>query len=37
MEIGIGVARKGWLEPDNVLNTGTADDVLLWSRSRRES
>lgn len=37
MEIGIGVARKGWLEPGNVLNTGTADDVLLWARSRRES
>jgi DNA polymerase (family 10) len=37
MEIGIGVARKGWLEASNVLNTGTADDVLLWARSRRES
>ena len=37
MEIGIGVARKGWLEPSNVLNTGTADDVLIWARSRRES
>jgi DNA polymerase (family 10) len=35
MEIGVGVARKGWLEPANVLNTGTADDVLLWARARR--
>ncbi len=36
MEIGIGVARKGWLEPGDVLNTGTADEVLQWARSRRE-
>jgi len=36
MEIGIGVARKGWLEASDVLNTGSADDVLLWARARRE-
>jgi DNA polymerase (family 10) len=36
MEIGIGVARKGWLEASDVLNTGTADEVLQWARSRRE-
>jgi DNA polymerase (family 10) len=37
MEIGIGIARKGWLEAGDVLNTGSADDVLAWARSRRES
>jgi len=37
MEIGIGVARKGWLEPGDVLNTGTVDEVLAWARSRREA
>ncbi len=37
MEIGVGVARKGWLEAGNVLNSGTADEVLQWARSRRES
>ena len=36
MEVGIGVARKGWLEPADVLNTGSADDVLAWAQSRRE-
>jgi DNA polymerase (family 10) len=36
MEIGIGVARKGWLEATDVLITGPADDVLQWARSRRE-
>ncbi|HEY9479025.1 MAG TPA: PHP domain-containing protein, partial [Gemmatimonadaceae bacterium] len=36
MEIGVGVARKGWLEAGDVLNTGTADQVLAWARSRRE-
>ena len=35
MEVGIGVARKGWLEPADVLNTGSADDVLEWAQSRR--
>lgn len=35
MEIGVGVARKGWLEPGDVLNTGSADDVLTWARGRR--
>jgi DNA polymerase (family 10) len=36
MQIGIGVARKGWLEASDVLNTGTAEDVLQWARARRE-
>ena len=37
MAIGVGVARKGWLEPGDVLNTMPADDVLAWSRRRQES
>jgi DNA polymerase (family 10) len=33
--IGVGIARKGWLEPDDVLNTRTADDVLAFAAKRR--
>jgi DNA polymerase (family 10) len=32
---GIGVARKGWLGADDVLNTGSADDVLAFAARRR--
>ena len=35
MEIGVGIARKGWLEAADVLNTATADDVLAFARARR--
>jgi DNA polymerase (family 10) len=34
MDVGIGIARKAWLEPDDVLNTRTADDVLAFARRR---
>src|SRR5262249_45043352 len=27
MRLGVGTARRGWVEPRSVLNTGTADDV----------
>jgi len=27
---GIATARRGWLEPDHVLNTRSLDDVLAW-------
>jgi DNA polymerase (family 10) len=37
VEIGVGVARKGWLEPSDILNTRTADDVLAFARARREA
>jgi DNA polymerase (family 10) len=37
MEIGVGIARKAWLEAGNVLNTGSADDVLAFARARRAS
>ena len=32
---GVGMARKAWLEPANVLNTRSADDVLAFARARR--
>ena len=33
--VGVGVARKGWLEPANVLNTRDADQFRAFARSRR--
>jgi len=35
MDLGIGIARKGWLEPGDILNTGSAEDVLTFARARR--
>jgi DNA polymerase (family 10) len=35
MELGVGIARKGWLEPSDVLNTRSADDVIAFARARR--
>ena len=35
MEIGVGVARKAWLEAADVLNTRPAEDVLAFARARR--
>ena len=35
MDIGIGIARKAWLEPADVLNTRSADDVVAFARARR--
>ncbi len=32
---GVGVARKGWLEKQHVLNTRTADEVRAWLAERR--
>ena len=32
---GVGMARKGWLEPRNVLNTRDADAVIAFARARR--
>jgi DNA polymerase (family X) len=34
-ELGVGVARKGWLEASDVLNARRADDVLAFARARR--
>ena len=36
VEIGVGIARKGWLERGDVLNARGADDVLAFARARRE-
>jgi len=32
--IGVGIARKGWLEPDRVLNTRDAEAFLAFARAR---
>jgi DNA polymerase (family X) len=34
---GVGMARKGWLEAGDVLNTGSADAVVEFARARRAS
>jgi DNA polymerase (family 10) len=33
--LGVGMARKGWLAPSDVLNAGSADDVLAFAARRR--
>lgn len=33
--LGLGIARKGWLEPAEVLNTRDADRFLAFTRARR--
>ncbi|HEY2376442.1 MAG TPA: PHP domain-containing protein [Gemmatimonadaceae bacterium] len=33
--IGVGMARKGWLEASDLLNTRDADGVITFARSRR--
>jgi DNA polymerase (family 10) len=35
MNTGVGIARKGGLAADDVLNTRSADDVLAFARARR--
>jgi DNA polymerase (family 10) len=35
LDIGVGMARKGWLERDDVLNARGADDVVAFARARR--
>jgi DNA polymerase (family 10) len=37
MQLGVGIARKGWLEASDVLNTRDADAVLAFARARRTS
>ena len=34
-ELGVGIARKGWLEAGDVLNARTVDAVLAFARGRR--
>jgi DNA polymerase (family 10) len=35
VEIGVGIARKGWLEAGDVLNTRDAEGVLAFAAARR--
>jgi len=35
LEMGVAIARKGWLDATDVLNTRSADDVLAIARARR--
>ena len=35
MEFGVGIARKAWLEPRDVLNAWGVEDVLAFARARR--
>jgi DNA polymerase (family 10) len=37
VEIGVGVARKGWLEAGDVLNARTAEEVVAFAAARREN
>ena len=34
MELGIKVARRGWLEPKNVLNTFTVKELRAWTKDK---
>ena len=36
VDFGMQIARKGWLEKANVLNTRSAEDVVRFARARRE-
>ena len=35
LELGVAVARKGWLGAGNVLNTRPVDEVLAFAHARR--
>jgi DNA polymerase (family X) len=35
--LGVGMARKGWLEKRDVLNCRTADEILAFARARRST
>ncbi|HEX6534641.1 MAG TPA: DNA polymerase/3'-5' exonuclease PolX [Gemmatimonadaceae bacterium] len=37
VDVGVGIARKGWLEPADVLNTMDVEAVVARARRRRES
>lgn len=32
MALGIGAARRAWIEPERVLNTRSAEDLLAWTK-----
>jgi len=35
MSLGIAVARRGWLEPPDLLNTMDLDDLMNWCHRNR--
>ncbi len=35
VQFGVGIARKGWLGPDAILNTRSADDFVAYAARRR--
>ena len=35
VSVGVGLARKGWLESTDLLNTRDADGVVAFARARR--
>jgi DNA polymerase (family 10) len=35
VDLGLGIARKGWLTADRILNTRTADEFLAFAARRR--
>jgi DNA polymerase (family 10) len=35
LELGVAIARKGWLSAANVLNTRSADEVMAFASARR--
>ena len=35
VEFGVGMARKGWLGPDDILNARPVEDFLAFARRRR--
>jgi DNA polymerase (family 10) len=37
IDLGVGIARKGWLGANDVLNAGSVDAVLRFARARRET
>ncbi len=36
VDYGVGIARKGWLRPDDVLNARPVEEFLAFARRRRE-
>ena len=37
LELGVAIARKGWLSAENVLNTRSLEEVLAFARARKSS
>lgn len=35
VRFGVGIARKGWLEPHDLINHMTAEELLAWRQSKR--